>query len=296
MAQAPPRWTWWRSLVSPLTAVCTRPGWVRFVPWGTGRGRGWEAPPIPQLWTALGLEACWRGLAHVAEEGAGAREAGERPPSDGWSRNDRRGGAGITLSPLMRPHGTGRGRRGGPRHVSGGERPQPPSCRDRAGAALGREGGWAARPARALAAAGRPYVRSAPPGACWGDVPPPEAAGGGGMAPRGRRVACAERGREGGRRCRAHRCRRVCGACGGPAAPRDHPPGGARRPGGRLRGARGGGPGPPAAVPRGRPWTAAPWAWLRGGHGGRPGAMGPGHHCTRSRPVALTMRRVVRSC
>jgi hypothetical protein len=79
MAQAPPRWTWWRSLVSPLTAVCTRPGWVRFVPWGTGRGRGWEAPPIPQLWTALGLEACWRGLAHVAEEGAGAREAVEPP-------------------------------------------------------------------------------------------------------------------------------------------------------------------------------------------------------------------------
>jgi hypothetical protein len=58
------------------------------------------------------------------------------------------------------------------------------------------------------------------------------------------------------------------------------------------RGAAAGVPGPPAAVPRGRPWTAAPWAWLRGGHGGRPGAMGPGHH----RPGPVTAPPVVAVC
>lgn len=78
MDQATQRWTWWLSLLSPFAVVCTRPGGVRFVPWVTGMGLGWEAHPRTQLLTALGLEARWRVLEHVAADGAWDRDAVER--------------------------------------------------------------------------------------------------------------------------------------------------------------------------------------------------------------------------
>jgi hypothetical protein len=78
MDQAMQRWTWWRSLVSPLALIVTRPGWVRFGPWGTGMVLCGEEQTRTQLLTALGLEARWRVLAPFAEDGAWDREAVER--------------------------------------------------------------------------------------------------------------------------------------------------------------------------------------------------------------------------
>jgi len=51
---------------------------VRFVPWVTGLVLCWEEHTLTQILTALGLEARWRVLAHVAEYGAWDREAVER--------------------------------------------------------------------------------------------------------------------------------------------------------------------------------------------------------------------------
>jgi hypothetical protein len=78
MDQAIQLWTWWLSLLTPFALVCTRPGWVRFVPWVTGMVLWWEEPTITPLLTALGLESRWRVLEHFAEYGAWDREAGER--------------------------------------------------------------------------------------------------------------------------------------------------------------------------------------------------------------------------
>src|SRR5919108_2326090 len=66
---------WWLSLLRALTTVVTRPGWGRVAPWGTGMVRCWEAPTLPQLLTALGLESRGRVLEPFAESGAWAREA-----------------------------------------------------------------------------------------------------------------------------------------------------------------------------------------------------------------------------
>ena len=70
MDQATQLWGWWWSLLSACALVFTRPGWVRFVPWVTGMVLGGEEPTITPLLTASGLEARWRVLAHVAEDGA----------------------------------------------------------------------------------------------------------------------------------------------------------------------------------------------------------------------------------
>jgi hypothetical protein len=78
MDQATQLWPWWLSLLSAFVPVCTRPGWVRFVQWGTGMVLCWEEHTITQILTALGLESRWRVLEHLAEYGAWDREAGER--------------------------------------------------------------------------------------------------------------------------------------------------------------------------------------------------------------------------
>lgn len=78
MNEATCLWQRWQALVGPFATVFTRPGWVRFVPWVTGRVLCWEEHTITQSLTALGLEARWRVLAHVAEYGAWDREAVER--------------------------------------------------------------------------------------------------------------------------------------------------------------------------------------------------------------------------
>jgi hypothetical protein len=78
MSAATPRWAGWQALLRALATVFTRPGWVRVVPWGTGMVRCWEAQTSTPMLTALGLEARWRVLAHVAEEGAWDRAAGAR--------------------------------------------------------------------------------------------------------------------------------------------------------------------------------------------------------------------------
>jgi hypothetical protein len=78
MDQAIQLWTWWLSLLSAFAPLFTRPGWVRFVQWGTGMVLCWEEHTITQLLTALGLESRWRVLEHFAEYGAWDREAVER--------------------------------------------------------------------------------------------------------------------------------------------------------------------------------------------------------------------------
>jgi hypothetical protein len=78
MDQATPLWTGWQSLLSPLASGFTRPGWGRVVPWVTGLVLCWEEHTSTPILTALGLEARWRVLEHVAEYGAWEREAVER--------------------------------------------------------------------------------------------------------------------------------------------------------------------------------------------------------------------------
>ena len=78
MGQAIQLWTWWWSLLSALTPVFTRPGWVRFVQWISGRVLCWEEHTITQLLTAISLESRWRVLEHFAEYGAWDRETVER--------------------------------------------------------------------------------------------------------------------------------------------------------------------------------------------------------------------------
>jgi hypothetical protein len=80
LSEATQLWDGWQGLVRACATVCTRPGWVRFVPWVTGRVLCWEEQTLTQLLTALGLEARWRVLEHVAEDGAWDREAVERQP------------------------------------------------------------------------------------------------------------------------------------------------------------------------------------------------------------------------
>ena len=79
MSAATPRWAGWQALLRALATVFTRPGWVRCVPWVTGMVRCWDAHPSTPMLTALGLEARWRVLAHVAESGAWDRAAVARP-------------------------------------------------------------------------------------------------------------------------------------------------------------------------------------------------------------------------
>jgi len=78
MDQATQLWEWWLSLLSVFTLSFTRPGWVRFVQWGTGMVLCWEEPTLTQILTALSLETRWRVLEHFAEDGAGDRQAVER--------------------------------------------------------------------------------------------------------------------------------------------------------------------------------------------------------------------------
>jgi hypothetical protein len=68
----------WQALLRAFATVFTRPGWVRFVHWVTGMVRCWEEHTMTQILTALGLEARWRVLEHVAEYGAWDRDAVER--------------------------------------------------------------------------------------------------------------------------------------------------------------------------------------------------------------------------
>jgi hypothetical protein len=75
MNDATPRWERWPALVGAFGPVVTRPGWGRCVPWVTGRVLGWEAPTLTHIVTALGLEARWRVLEHVAEKSAWDRDA-----------------------------------------------------------------------------------------------------------------------------------------------------------------------------------------------------------------------------
>lgn len=75
MDQATQLWNWWLALLRPFAAVFTRPGWVRFVQWVTGMVLCWEEHTLTQLLTAIGLEARWRVLEHVAEYGAWDRDA-----------------------------------------------------------------------------------------------------------------------------------------------------------------------------------------------------------------------------
>jgi hypothetical protein len=67
MNEATDLWERWQALLVPFATVFTRPGWVRFVPWVTGMVLGWEEHTITPILTALGLEARWRVLEHVAE-------------------------------------------------------------------------------------------------------------------------------------------------------------------------------------------------------------------------------------
>jgi hypothetical protein len=78
MSEATHLWDGWQALVGAFAAVFTQPGWVRFVQWVTGMVLCWEEHTITQILTALGLEARWRVLEHVAEYGAWDREAVER--------------------------------------------------------------------------------------------------------------------------------------------------------------------------------------------------------------------------
>jgi hypothetical protein len=78
MSEATPLWDGWQGLLQAFATVFTRPGWGRFVPWVTGMVQCWDEHTLTQLLTALGLEARWRVLAHVAEYSAWAREAMER--------------------------------------------------------------------------------------------------------------------------------------------------------------------------------------------------------------------------
>jgi hypothetical protein len=71
-------WVWWLSLLSTFAPVFTRPGWVRFVQWGTGMVLCGEDHTLTQILTALGLESRWRVLEHCAEYGVWDREAIER--------------------------------------------------------------------------------------------------------------------------------------------------------------------------------------------------------------------------
>jgi hypothetical protein len=71
-------WLWWLSLLSAFVPGFTRPGWVRFVPWGTGTVRCWEEHTLTQILPALGLESRWRVLERFAADGAWDREAVER--------------------------------------------------------------------------------------------------------------------------------------------------------------------------------------------------------------------------
>ena len=75
MSEATPLGEGWHALLRALATVFTRPGWVRVVPWVTGMVRCWEAHTSTPRLTALGLAARWRVLAHVAAEGAWARDA-----------------------------------------------------------------------------------------------------------------------------------------------------------------------------------------------------------------------------
>ena len=78
MNEATHLWERWQALLRPFATVFTRPGWVRFVPWVTGMVLCGEEHTITQILTALGLEARWRVLEHVAESGAWDRDAVER--------------------------------------------------------------------------------------------------------------------------------------------------------------------------------------------------------------------------
>jgi hypothetical protein len=80
MDQARQLWTWWLSWLSPFAVIFTRPGWVRFVPWGTGLVLGWEEQTLTPLLTAIGLESRWRVLEPFAADGAWDCEAVERHP------------------------------------------------------------------------------------------------------------------------------------------------------------------------------------------------------------------------
>jgi hypothetical protein len=80
MSDATQRWEGWPARGGTVATVCTRPGWGRLGPWGTGMVRGGDEPTMTPLLTALGLAARWRVLEPLAADGAWDRAAVERQP------------------------------------------------------------------------------------------------------------------------------------------------------------------------------------------------------------------------
>ena len=85
MEDAKQVWSWWQSLLANFGSVFTRPGWVRFVQWGTGMVLCGEEHTITQILVSLALESRWRAMEHFAEscpeprrDGAWDRVAVER--------------------------------------------------------------------------------------------------------------------------------------------------------------------------------------------------------------------------
>ena len=65
MDDAKQLWSRWQSLLAGYGPVFTRPGWVRFVQWVTGKVIDWEEHTITQILVSMDLESRWRAMEQI---------------------------------------------------------------------------------------------------------------------------------------------------------------------------------------------------------------------------------------